>query len=174
MLNGTLLMFGMAFVAFFFQAIEYYAMGGHSPWIFRYGVKILDYKIDSISFHKNIGDTLTLDDASVKFVSENKILFYAVANTINDYGMRKMKTPFVLKGSITNRNGESFVEARIPLGSSTFITILMLLFLDMGGWIIFLSFLLITFFLIKYESQRVRDIVDEIELYITQSSSNIN
>ena len=117
-------------LSFIFFIVELLLMGLFSKWIYKVGIVVLRYKIDlklPLTYQE---DELKFKTARVKFVSPTKILF---RSKILMFNMR-MNTPFPVKGIILEKDGETIVEGRIPLGSTIFIGLIS--FSMIGGWFI--------------------------------------
>ena len=175
-LTGSI--FSILPLSFIVLIIEMVAMGLFLEWSYALGIVVLRYKIDLKLPRLYQEDKMEFQTARVKFISPTKILFRSkiVIFTI------RMNTPFPVKGTIFEKDGETIVEGRVPLGSTIFLGFIffsligggLLLSLVEGRIGMFLGILTmatIFYFVgrgtLSLEKSRAVDIVDELCLTLS-------
>jgi hypothetical protein len=122
--------FSIVPLSFLFSMVEIIAIGSFFEWSYHLGLVVMRYKIDLKLPLNYDEDKLEFETARVKFLSPTKILF---RSKIIMFNMR-MNTPFPIKGIIFEKDGETIVEGRIPLGTTIFMG--SIFFMVVGGWFI--------------------------------------
>jgi len=181
-MNTTIgILFSIFPLSFIFSIIETIAMGLFSEWTYGVGLVVLRYKIDLKLPLQYQEDELEFKTARVKFLSPTKILFRSKILMFN----LRMNTPFPVKGTIFEKDGETIVEGRISLGTTIFIGIFS--FLVVGGWflgslingsigtfLVSLAMAIVFYFVGKWslslEKRRAVEIVDELSSRLDRSN----